>query len=71
MRFTTDPKRIAANIRAERSRANLLQKEVADKLGLTSRTYLTYEEDASMIKMSVLIKLSEIFGCDISSFYLQ
>jgi len=71
MRFTTDPKRIAANIRAERSRANLLQKEVADKLGLTSRTYITYEEDASMIKMSVLIKLSEIFGCDISSFYLQ
>ena len=70
MKFTNDPKRIAANIRAERSRANLFQEEVADKLGLTRRTYITYEEDASTIKMSTLIKLSEIFSCDISAFYL-
>jgi transcriptional regulator with XRE-family HTH domain len=70
MKFTNDPKRIAANIRAERSRANLTQEEVAEKIGLTNRTYLTYEEDASSLRIKILLKLSEIFGCDISAFYL-
>lgn len=70
MKFTNDPKRIAANIRAERSRANLTQEEVAKQINLTNRTYLTYEADASMVKTSTLIKLSKIFGCDISAFYL-
>ena len=70
MKFTSDPKRIAANIRAERSRANLTQEEVAEKIGLTNRTYLTYEEDASLLRIKILLKLSEIFGCDISAFYL-
>ena len=71
MKYTNDPKRIAANIRAERSRTNLTQEEVAEKIGLTSRTYLSYEYDASMVKVSTLIKLSKIFNCDISAFYLQ
>jgi transcriptional regulator with XRE-family HTH domain len=70
MKFTNDPKRIAANIRAERSRANLTQEEVAEKIGLTNRTYLTYEANASTVRVNTLIKLSEIFGCDISAFYL-
>lgn len=70
MKFTNDPKKIAANIRAERSRANLTQEEVAEKIGLTNRTYLTYEEDASSLRIKILLKLSEIFGCDISAFYL-
>jgi transcriptional regulator with XRE-family HTH domain len=70
MKFTNDPKRIAANIRAERSRANLSQEEVAKQLGLTRRTYLTYEEDASLLRIKMLLKLSEMFGCDINAFYL-
>lgn len=71
MKYTNDTKRIADNIRAERNRANLTQEEVAEKIGLTSRTYSAYESDASMIKVSTLIKLSKIFGCDISAFYLE
>lgn len=70
MKYTTDPKRIAANIRAERSRVNLSQEDVAEKLGLTRRTYLTYEEDASTIKLGNLLKLAELFGCNIDAFYL-
>lgn len=70
MRFTNDPKRIAANIRAERNRVNLSQEEVANRLGLTRRTYIIYEEDASAIKLSTLIRLSNIFRCDINAFYL-
>lgn len=70
MKFTNDPKRIAANIRAERNRANLSQEEVANKLGLTRKTYLTYEEDASTLIVGNLLKLSELFGCDVNAFYL-
>lgn len=70
MKFTNDPKRIAANIRAERSRANLSQEDVAEKLGLTRRTYLTYEEDASLLRIEKLVILAELFGCDINAFYL-
>lgn len=70
MKFTNDPKRIAANIRAERSRVNLSQEEVAKKLGLTRRTYLTYEEDASLLRIEKLVTLAELFGCDINAFYL-
>ena len=70
MKYTNDPKRIAANIRAERNRANLSQEEVAAKLGLTRRTYLKYETDASKLKTSNIVKLADLFGCDINAFYL-
>ena len=70
MKFTNDPKRIAANIRAERNRANLSQEEVAAKLGLTRKTYLTYEEDASLLRLRNLLILADMFGCDINAFYL-
>lgn len=71
MIYTNDPKRIADNIRAERNRAKLSQTEVAERLGMTRVTYLSYEQDASLVKVSTLIKLSQIFKCDISAFYLQ
>jgi len=70
MKYTNDSKRIAANIRAERSRTKLSQEEVAAKLGLTRRTYLKYEEDASIVKTGTLVRLADMFGCDIDAFYL-
>jgi DNA-binding XRE family transcriptional regulator len=70
MKYTNDSKRIAANIRAERSRAKLSQEEVAAKLGLTRKTYIKYEVDASKIKTGTLVKLADMFGCNINAFYL-
>lgn len=61
---------IASNMRAERSRVNISQDEVALKLGITRKTYTNFEQDASKMKLELLIKLSLILGCDIQAFYL-
>ena len=64
-------KEISNNLRAERNRADLTQEEVAKKLDITLRTYVSYEEDASTIKATTLYLLSKIFGCKVSDFYLH
>lgn len=66
-----DGKNIACNICAERNRKKLTQEEVAKKLDITRETYNSYEEDAKSIKATTLYKLSKIFGCKISDFYLH
>jgi len=70
MNYTNDPKKIAANIRAERCRLKLKQEEVAAKVGLARQTYLEYEKDASKLRTESIIKLAELFGCSIDAFYL-
>lgn len=64
-------KEIANNLRAERNRAKLTQEEVAKKLDITLRTYVSYEEDASTIKATSLYLLSKIFNCKISDFFYK
>lgn len=66
-----DGKVIANNIRAERNRVNLTQEYVAKELGITTRTYVTYEDDAKNISATMLYKLSIILNCNISAFYLH
>ena len=68
--ISLDGKVIANNIRAERNRAHLTQKETAKKLNVTSRTYITYEEDARSVKATTLNELANIFGCNINDFYV-
>ena len=68
---TISGKEIANNLRAERNRADLTQEQVAKKLDVTLRTYVSYEEDASTIKATTLFLLSKILGCKIDDFYLQ
>lgn len=70
MKFTNDPKRIAANIKAERNRANLSQEDVATGLGLSRRTYVIFEKDASTIRLTYLMRLADMFGCEVNAFYL-
>lgn len=62
---------IANNIRAERNRANMTQEEVANKLKISTKTYMSYESDAKGIKATNLYLLSCIFGCSINAFYIQ
>lgn len=70
MKYTTDTKKIADNIRAERSRVKLKQEEVAEKIGLSRATYLEYEKDAATLRLEYLLKLADLFGCDLDAFYL-
>lgn len=71
MKKNLDGKTIANNIRAERNRTKLTQEIVAEKLGISTKTYISYEEDAQSVKATTLYKLSVIFNCNVSAFYLQ
>lgn len=62
---------IANNIRAERNRTKLTQEYVAKKLGITTKTYISYEENAQSIKATTLYNLALILNCNINDFYLQ
>lgn len=62
---------IANNIRAERNRANLSQEHVASKLKVSTKTYISYEQNAKNLKTSDLIKLANILGCNVKVFFLQ
>ena len=64
-------KKISDNIRAERNRAKLTQEEVANKLNITTKTYMSYENDARGIRATTIYNLSKIFNCNIDAFYLQ
>ena len=64
-------KEIADNIRAERNRAKITIEEVAKKLEITRQTYAEYEKNGEIIKASTLVKLSNIFKCNISDFFIQ
>ena len=66
-----DGKIIASNIRAERNRSKLTQEFVAQKLDISTKTYISYEEDAQNVKATTLYKLSLIFCSSVNAFYLQ
>ena len=61
---------IADNIRAERNRNDLTQEETAKKLGITVRTYITYENDAKHIGAFMLGKIANLFNCNVDAFYI-
>lgn len=69
--YTVSGKEIANNIKAERNRIGLKQTDVAEKLKVSVKTYISYEEDARNVKSTDLSILARLFGCDISDFYVQ
>lgn len=69
-KYLVDGKAIANNIRAERNRSRLSQHETADYLNVTDKTYISYEDNAENVKATVLYKLSLLFNCNITAFYL-
>lgn len=52
------------NIEAERSRIGLTKEEMANRLGVCSKTYTGYIRGKA-IPSSVLVKMSEIFNCSV------
>ncbi len=49
-------------IRLLRREAGLTQRETAEKIGVTYRTYQNYEAGASMPQSAVLARLARLFG---------
>lgn len=66
---TIDGIQIANNIKAERIRAGITIEEVCSKLNISKPTYIEYEKNASKIQTSFLIKLSNLFECNINMFF--
>ncbi len=62
---------VANNIRMERNRAKMTQEEVAIKLGISLKTYITYENDAKYVKATVIYMLSNLFNCSMEQFYVS
>lgn len=71
MNYLIDGKEIANNIRAERNRYGKTQEEIANQSGISLKTYIEYEKDASKVKAIVLYNIAMAIGCTIESFYLQ
>ena len=58
---------IGKNIRELRIKKNMTQDELAEKLFVTRQTVSNYETGKSRPDIDVLVKLSELLGCDINS----
>lgn len=61
---------IAQNIKAERTRNNMTQEQVAKKLGIARETYNSFENGCK-IDSYYMFLLSKIFNCKIDCFYLN
>lgn len=70
-RYFIDGKEISNNMRAERNRTGLTQEQVADIIGISTKTYISYEKNAKNIKATAIYKLSKVFNCTIDAFYVQ
>lgn len=53
------------NIEAERARNQLTQERLAERLGITPKTYRTWISEEGDIPSSALIKLSKLFKVDV------
>lgn len=62
-------RKMGLNIQNERKKAGLLQEDVAKRLGVARETIINYEK-GNGISAILIVKLSDIFGCPISNFYL-
>lgn len=62
---------IANNIRAERNRSKITIDKVVEKLRISKPTYIKYEKNADGVKVGFLIKLAELFNCQVSDFFYK
>ncbi len=51
------------NIEAERARLQLTKEDLAAKLNVTSKTYLSYVRGDTPIPSDVLLKMAALFHC--------
>jgi len=59
-------KKMLNNIEAERVRNRLTKEDVAKKLGVSMRTYCNWVKEETDIPGVALIRLSRMFGTDVS-----
>ena len=60
---------IGTTIRKLRLNSGKTQQEIADLLSIDRRTYAKWEEESTEVKSSLVPKVADIFGVDISELY--
>jgi len=61
---------ITKELKVLRIKQNLRQKDVADRLGIAENTYCYYENNPYQMRLDMVLALSDIFGKDISNFFV-
>lgn len=62
---------VTNNIKSYRIRAGLSQKKAAEMLNVSRFTYCGYEVNPQKVKVETLQKMSIIFKCKISDFFVE
>jgi len=60
---------IGTTIRKLRLNSGKSQQEIADLLNIDRRTYAKWEEETTEVKSSIVPKIAEVFGVEISDLY--
>lgn len=60
---------IANNIKAERNRAGITIDNVCKSLNISRPTYIEYEKNAELVKTHTLLKLADLFNCNVDMFF--
>lgn len=55
----------AKNMASERVRLGVTQKEMAERLGVSSSAFFKYETDVMTAPVDVLCKAADMFGCSV------
>jgi len=62
-------KNFAKNLKLERISRNLTQKQVAEKIGIKTQSYQSYEANISMPSLENLLKIVEIFNLSLDELF--
>ena len=66
-----EPKTFGENLRALRKKRGVLQKQLADCLGVSPSTIGMYEQDQRQPDIETLMKIADFFDCSIDSLLLR
>jgi transcriptional regulator with XRE-family HTH domain len=63
---------VGTNLRRFRSKTKLSQQEVADKMGVSKNTYMSWEsEDSADVKSKYIPQLAELFEVEIKDLFTE
>lgn len=58
------------NIKAYRSFLGLKQKDMAEKIGISVQSYISWENNPEKLNLKKLSLLADIFGCKVEDIFL-
>lgn len=61
--------RVTANMKSARVKRGMTQADVAERLGVTRQTFITYEANPQTVPFGTFVSMAEIYGCEVSYFF--